>query len=222
MLNQKGFATGILAVIFTVYSVLIFLLFGGALPSFWLGYVCSILLTGLCLAIVWMGFSERKSSFLGLPLAVVASLFLIIQLLGSFVVSILPIQAGLAVEAILIGLMLVCSLGALMGRQVVEVREQEVQEKVFYLQSVASELESLPPLASDAAMRKQLVSLWELVRYSDPMSHSSLAPIERRIEEQTAVLAQQVRSGDWESVTSLCGTLTHLVEERSRKCKLLK
>lgn len=222
MLNQKGLASGILAVVFAVYSVLIFLLYGGALPGFWLGYACSVLLAGLYMAVIWKGFGARKSFFLGLPLAAVTSLFLIVQLLGSFLVSILPIHAGLAVEAVLLGLTLVCSMGALMGRQTVEARDQEIREKVFYLQSVASELESLPPLASDTAIQKQLSRLWESVRYSDPMSHSSLAPIERRIEEQTAVLAQQVRSGDWENVTSLCGTLTHLVEERSRKCKLLK
>jgi hypothetical protein len=222
MMKNKGLATGMIAMIFAVYSVLMFVLFGGALPGFWLGYACSIALAGFCVAVIWKGFGSQKSFFMGLPLASLTLIFLIVQLLLSFVVALLPFTLALIAEVILLGLCLVCSLGALLGRHVVEGREQEIKEKVFYIQSIAANLEGLASLAPDADIQKKLNALYETVRYSDPMSNDSLAPIERRIEEQAAVLSEQVNSKDWESVSSLCGTLTHLVEERNRKCRLLK
>lgn len=222
MMKNKGLATGVASVVFAVYSVLMFVAFGGALPGFWLGYACSILLVGLFIGVIWKGFGERKSYFMGLPLAALTMIFLIIQLLISFIVCVLPILTGLVTEVILLGIYLICALGALLGRNAVEGRQREIREKMFYIQSISGDIEALAARTDDPLARKKINALYETVRYSDPMSHDSLAPLERRIEEQAAVLSEQVNSEDWENVSSLCDTLTHLVEERNRKCKLLK
>lgn len=171
MMKNKGLATGVAAVVFAVYSVLIFVLFGGALPGFWLGYACSILSVGLFIGVIWKGFGERKSFFMGLPLASLTLIFMIVQLLASFIISVLPILTALVTEVILLGIYLVCALGALLGRNVVESRQREIREKVFYIQSIGGDIEALAARTADALARKKLNALYETIRYSDPMSH---------------------------------------------------
>ena len=102
------------------------------------------------------------------------------------------------------------------GRDEIERVEAKVQKKVFYIRELQVDIELLADNESDAAVKTALAQLAERIRYSDPMSDEQLADIEDRI---TVKIAELKSSAD---KVKIINELNSLLDERNRKCKLLK
>ena len=68
----------------------------------------------------------------------------------------------------------------------------------------------------------RLESLAELIKYSDPISHPSLALIEQKITNKINQLTEKAQNGKMSEVNDLCNEIELLMAERNRKCKILK
>jgi hypothetical protein len=62
--------------------------------------------------------------------------------------------------------------------------------------------------------------LYETARYSDPVSHDALAPLENSISAKVSELSAAASSGG--DVSALCEEITLLLDDRNSKCKFLK
>ena len=79
-----------------------------------------------------------------------------------------------------------------------------------------TEVELLANAEKDATAKAALARLAEKLRFSDPMSDERLADLENRIGARIAELSTAADK------TTVIEELNSLLEERNRKCKILK
>ena len=102
------------------------------------------------------------------------------------------------------------------GRNEIERVEAKVQKKAFYIRELQADIELLADNESDAAVKAALTQLAEKIRFSDPMSNEQLADLENKISIKAAEL--KTASSKLEFITEL----NSLLDERNKKCKILK
>ena len=118
--------------------------------------------------------------------------------------------------SVIAGISAVCMISADAGRNEIERVEEKVQKKAFYIRELQADIELLADNESDAAAKTALTQLAEKIRYSDPMSNEQLADLENKISSKVAEL--KATSNKLEIITEL----NSLLDERNKKCKILK
>ena len=92
----------------------------------------------------------------------------------------------------------------------------KLQKKVFYIRELQADIELLADNESDATVKTALTQLAEKIRFSDPMSNEQLADLENKISIKAAEL--KTTTSKLEIITEL----NSLLDERNKKCKILK
>jgi hypothetical protein len=106
------------------------------------------------------------------------------------------------------------------GGEIIERRGAVIRENVsalsFLRADVSAILEKMPGMARD------IQPVADALRYSDPMSHPSLAPYENAIKDGVIQLEQAASQNDTEKISSLCVTLLRQIKDRNNRLKLVK
>ena len=102
------------------------------------------------------------------------------------------------------------------GRTEIERVEQKIQGKVFYIKNLQVDIEILASAEKDTKTKEQLEQLAEKIRFSDPMSNEQLAVLEDKI----SLAVENLKSSD--DKMKIIEDLNLLLDERNRKCKILK
>jgi hypothetical protein len=214
-------------VILVTFNVIFF-----ALPferglTCWIAYGFSLLsivvMAVTTLYVLWRG--DMRSKFYGLPVLYVSWIHAAVQIVLCFVfmiVPLVPFWVELPVNTLLLAACLLGLSAASLGVGEVRRIDETVREKVFYIQSLRTEAETMAAKASEGNVKKALAEYAEAIRYSDPMSSPELAELENILETKTALLREQVGNGNAEAALSLCEELRQLLAERNRQCKLMK
>jgi hypothetical protein len=214
-------------VILAAFNVIFF-----ALPlerglTCWIAYgfsMLSIVVMALTtLYVLWRG--DIRSKFYGLPVLYVSWIYATVQIVLGFIfilVPLVPFWVEFPVNTLLLAACLLGLSSASLGAGEVRRIDEAVREKVFYIQSLRTEAETMAAKAAGGNVKKALNEYAEAIRYSDPMSSPELAELENILETKTALLREQVGNGNAEAALSLCGELRQLLKERNRQCKLLK
>jgi hypothetical protein len=166
-----------------------------------------------------------RSKFYGLSLIYVSWVHLAVQIILGFVFMVLPLVPLWAKIAGGIAPLGACLFGLIAGEAgITEIGRIDgaVKEKIFFIKSLQADVEGLAAKAGENSLQDSLRELAEAIRYSDPMSNGHLAGMESDIGVKTASLRSLVEAMDTEAALGLCGELRRLLEERNRKCKLLK
>jgi hypothetical protein len=193
--------------------------------GFWTGYAFAMIamVASAAVGLYAVGRTGMRSKFYGVPLVYVATTYLAIQILLSFVqmaVPPIPLWISVIVNALLLGVFLigVVSVGVATGE--IGRLDAAVKAKTFFIKSLQADIEGLAARAADDASKKSLKDLAEVIRYSDPMSSPQLAALENTIESKAAALAESL--GSAKAVEANCTELQQLFIGRNKKCKLLK
>lgn len=218
--NSKGYL--ILGILFVLVSAIAFAVPLAKTAAFWISYGFAVIAFAAQL-IIWkaaLGRSESlKSKFLGFPVVHIGIVYLIVQVIALAVflfIPTLPIWSAVVACAVVAGVSAVCMIASDVGRSEIERVSAKVREKTFYIKQLQTEVELLAGAETDAATKSELAQLAEKIRYSDPMSDEQLADIEDRI---TAKITELKSSTD---KTEIINELNSLLDERNRKCKLLR
>ena len=118
--------------------------------------------------------------------------------------------------SVIAGISAVCMISADAGRDEIERVEAKVQKKVFYIRELQVDIELLADNESDVAVKTALTQLAEKIRFSDPMGNEQLADLEDKIS--TKIEELKTTSSQLEIITEL----NSLLDERNKKCKILK
>ena len=214
--SSKGYL--ILGILFILVSVIAFAVPTSKTTAFWISYAFTVLAFAAQL-IIWkvaLGCSESlKSKFLGFPVVHIGIVYLVVQIIAFIVflsIPTLPIWSAVVVCAVVAGVSAVCMIASDVGRSEIERVSVKVREKTFYIKQLQTEVE----LLAGAETESKLAQLAEKIRYSDPMSDEQVADIEDRI---TAKIAELKSSTD---KTEIINELNSLLDERNKKCKLLR
>ena len=218
--STKGYL--ILGASFLLVSIIAFVVPTVKTTAFWITYVFTTIafVTQIGIWKIALGKEDTlKSKFLGFPVVHVGIVYLIIQTIA-FVVFMfaptLPMWSAIVACSCIAGVSAICMIVADTGRSEIERIEAKVQQKVFYIKSLQVHVEMLAEVEQDTDTKKTLEQLAEKIRFSDPMSHEQLAELENKISAK--VLELKTTQNKMEIATEL----TLLLDERNKKCKILK
>ena len=218
--STKGYV--LLGILFALVSIIAFAVPTAKTATFWIAYVFTAAAFAAQIGIWKTALGKEgtlKSKFLGLPIVHIGIVYAIIQVIAFAVflfAPTLPTWSAIVVCPIIAGLSAVCMISADAGRNEIERVEAKVQNKVFYVREMQADIELLADNESDAAVKTALTHLAEKIRFSDPMSNEQLADLENKISIKAAEL--KTASSKLEIITEL----NSLLDERNKKCKILK
>lgn len=218
------------AIFFVLFQVLAFAggaLAGGYAASFWVGYGFITLAFAGQLACGYFALKtdDRKKLFYNFSLLTVSRTGLILTFVfGGLCMFIpaLPYWVGVIVCAILLAFSAVAVIKASTAVELVSEIDEKVKSQTLFLKSLTADAEGLINRAKSDSAREQCRKVYEAARYSDPMSHDALAALEGEITVKFAALTEAVSADDAAHVDELATTVTILLADRERKCKLLK
>ena len=218
--STKGYV--ILGILFVLISIIAFAVPTVKTATFWIAYVFTAAAFAAQIGIWKTALGKEgtlKSKFLGFPVVHIGIVYAIIQTVAFAVflfVPTLPVWSAIVVCSVTAGISVVCMLSADAGRDEIERVEAKVQKKVFYIRELQADIELLADNETNADVKTALTQLAEKIRFSDPMSNEQLADLEDKIS--TKIEELKTTSSQLEIITDL----NSLLDERNKKCKILK
>mgnify|MGYP001295634736 CR=1 FL=1 len=226
----------ILLITVLAYSFAIFMLATDKGANFWIGYSFTILAFLLQLLSFVLTFSNKETlqrktmrtqhrMFLRLPIQDLAIRYLIVQLFLGLVITFLPqfnTTLAIVLSIIVLAVFLVLLISTYIASDAIISVDKKVGQKTFYIKSQLAAVEHMHTKTEDPVLKKLLRSLEDTIKYSDPMSHDSLAVLENEIETKVAQLGEVIGFGKTEESKILVNEIVGLFEERNKKCKLMK
>ena len=134
----------------------------------------------------------------------------------------LPAWVALIVCAIVIGFHAIAIVKAELAADSVSKIDDKIRVQTFFIKSLTVDAERVLASAQTEEAKAECKKVYETIRYSDPMSSDALATAESQITLKFAELEAAVNENNLEAVKDLAKAVIILVEDRNKKCKLLK
>ncbi len=218
--NTKGYM--ILGILFALVSIIALVVSQMKTAAFWIAYAFTVIALAAQLGIWKVALGKEgtlKSKFLGLPVIHIGIIYLGVQLIVFAIVIFvptLPIWSTIVLCTIIIGISAVCMIASEAGRDEIERVEIIAQKKIFYIRELQANVELLVDNEKNVEIKTALMRLLEKIRYSDPMSSEQLKDLEGRISAKVAEMKTAT------NITEIIAELNSLLDERNKKCKILK
>ena len=97
-----------------------------------------------------------------------------------------------------------------------------LESHTVFIRTLTADAQGVAALAKSDAVRAECKKVYEVVRYSDPMSSPELSAVEEEISAKFDYFTEAVAEDNAEKAAAAGGELLLKVEERNRKCRLLK
>ena len=227
-MNTKGNKNSaiIIAIIMAVVATALFLV-TEITVIFIIAYLFAIIgIAAFCVGTIYMLSSPKSYPwFAAFPMRIWQYLITEVILSAVFVMwekftdSSLAVQWFVLLHIVLVAVFAIPLVLMKSGRDIIDKRGDEVKQKVAVLRFMQGDMESLvrkfPQYESD--LRKVMDAL----RYSDPMSHPSLAVYEEQIQ-RSIVEIENLDGDDISKIPELCLALTNKIADRNSKVKIMK
>ena len=196
-------------------------------PSFWVGYVFITLALIGQLVCAKTTFNEKnlQKLFYNISLISLSWTGLIVSfVIGGLcmLISPLPYWVGVIACSIVLAFVAIAIIKASVAADAVSSIDDKIKVQTFFIKSLTVDAEGLIARAQTEEIKSECKKVYEAVRYSDPMSHDMLASTESQITIKFSVLADAVNLNDIETVKKYAREVIVLVDERNKKCRLLK
>ena len=226
------FYSAIWAVLLALFNVISFVSVGWAgiekyTPSFWIGYIfITIAFIGQITCTYFaLNDNDIKKTFYNISLISTSYTGLILSFIFGglcMLISPLPYWVGIILCAIVLVFNIIAVIKASAAIDIVGSIDEKVKENILFIKSLTDDAEGLISRAKSENVKAECKKVYEAFRYSDPMSNSALASIESEITIKFSNFSDAVLSNKFD-VASECSTeLVILIDERNKKCKLLK
>lgn len=213
--------------VITFASVSVTMGFAALLPSFWTGYAFITLafIGNLICSLLFFKEENKGKVFLNISIINLAYSALVVSLIvGAIAMAIpqIPYWIGVIVDVLVLAFYAIAILKASAAADIVNNIEQKVKAQTFFMKSLTVDADSLMARANSDEIKAETKKVYEAIRYSDPMSNNALANIENQIQNEFNVFANAVKNNDIDLAKSSAEELIVLVNDRNKKCKLLK
>ena len=128
----------------------------------------------------------------------------------------LAVEIGITVVYLIAFLFIAFGVGYISSNQARE------KKKIFYISSLKIDVEACIPFVTNAETKKQLEAFAEKIRFSDPMSHESLANCEKELAEAVASITTTLKADGTADVSTEIQHAIALLEYRNQRCLALK
>ena len=199
--------------------------------AYWVAFVFGLIAICAQAYVMHVAFNQGepvKSKFYGFPIARIGVIYLIVQLIVSFLIMALgfafrvPAWAALIVCVLILGVSAIGFIAADIMRDEVERQDAKIKTDVMAMRALQSKAASLPGLCADDEAKKALSALAEKFRFSDPVSSDAVAALEADLAAALDELQTAVVDGDDTAAKQLCVKIEAKLNERNRLCKLNK
>ena len=230
ILNNKTLVSLFPVIIFVVYTVLTFVIWGDNKESgFWIGWIFALIATAITTALPYLmvkSGKEVKSIIDGFSVHFVTLCYFGAALVLGLLCMILNDNA--VTFQIILQIILLAAYGffivaSFMGKNIISGLEQEQKEKVYFVKSIAADLGLVAGKLQDPELKRKAEKVAEIAKYSDPMSSQTLAGLEATISTKVEELKDAVADGKTaEEIGAILDRIEEKFLERNEKCKLLK
>lgn len=195
--------------------------------SFWVGYafITIAFIGNLICSLLFFKEENKSKVFLNIPIINLAYSALIVSLIvGAVVMAVpqIPYWIGVIVDVFVLAFYAIAIVKASAAADIVNDVEQKVKVQTFFIKSLIVDANSLMARANSDEMKAETKKVYEAIRYSDPMSNNALANIENQIQNEFNAFADAVKKNDIDLAKSSANELVVLINDRNKKCKLLK
>ena len=219
-------------ILFVLFNVVAFVSVGWEgqekyTASFWVGYIfIALALVGqlLCAKVAFEAKNLTKL-FYNLPLISVSWTGLLVSfVIGGLcmLISPLPYWVGVIVCSVVLAITAIAVIKANVVAEAVTEIDKKIKTQTFFIKSLTVDAEGLLARANSEEMKVECKKVYDTIRYSDPMSHEALSGVESQITLKFAELANAVNNGDAMAVTKSAKEVCVLVDDRNKKCRIVK
>ena len=99
---------------------------------------------------------------------------------------------------------------------------KSLNAKVFQMREITNQASELIAMSKDSDTRALLQSVYEAIRYSDPVSTEETQPEECEMIKLLAEIKALIECEKSETIRNKADTIIRLTEQRNNKCKSLK
>lgn len=214
------------AVLFVMFNVVAFVVPIGRTGSFWVGYLCiaAAFIGQLICANMAFKAENKEKMFLSLPLINESFIGLAVMGIAGIACMLIPgcpTWVAAVVCVVVLGFSAISVIKAAAAIEPIAAIDQKIKVKTFFIKSLTVDVDSLMSRAGSDAAKAELRKVYEAVRYADPMSDDALAGIESQITLKLAELTEAVEQNA-ENLAEVAKQMVILVEDRNKKCKILK
>ena len=198
--------------------------FGGA---FWVGYLFITLAFIGQLAVSFFAFNAKniQKLFYKIPLIRISWTGLVLTLIFGvlcMVIPDLPNCIGIVACFTVLGFNAISLTKANVAADLVEEIDDKIKGQTSFIKTLIVDAEFLMSRAQNETAKATAKKVYEAVRYSDPMSNGSMISIEREITIKFGKLSEVIMEDNIAVTYALANELIVLLDERNKKCKLLK
>lgn len=216
----------IILAVFAVVSLAVPFVKGGV---FWLSFVFGIVAIAVQLYVLKSAFGKNespRSKIYGFPIARIGFVYLVAQILLSFMFMaigfICPIWIPVIIYVLLLGITAIGFIAADVTRDEIERQDVVLKANTECMQSLRSIVYPLSGQIADKDCSEILQSLTDEFKYSDPVSSESIKDIEQELTALVSELQKAVVDTDVEAIKALCQKIKVTLIERNRLCKINK
>lgn len=195
--------------------------------AFWIGYVFITLAFIGQLVCTYFAFKEsnKQRFFYNISLIAVsyfATILMIVVGAACMIVPFIPSWVGAIVCILILAFSTISVLKAKATIDIVSQIDAKIKVETFFIKSLTVDAEAIIAKAESEEIKTQLKKVYELVRYSDPVSDDALADIESQIKIKFSMLTEAVEVNNAEAVREAASEVIILVNDRNKKLKMLK
>lgn len=195
--------------------------------SFWVSYafITIAFIGNLICSLLFFKEENTGKVFLNIPIINLAYSALIISLIvGAVAMAVpqIPYLIGVIVDVFVLAFYAIAIVKASAAANIVNDVEQKVKAQTFFIKVLTVDADSLMARAKSDEMKAETKKVYEAIRYSNPMSNDALASIENQIQNEFNAFADAVKNNDIDLAKFSSNELVILINDRNKKCKLLK
>ena len=192
---------------------------------FWVawGFIIAAFVGNLVGAFYTFQTKNLQKTFYRLSVVLVAWFALISVMVVSTIAFIIPncpawIAAAVCLTIMAINAFIVVK--TLFVASAVEAIDKKIKYSTAYIKGLTASAAGLVDRAKSEEVKEVCKTVYEAVRYSNPMSNDTVVPIEKQIDVQFSAFGEAVDDDDIELVKAVSRELLALIGDRNRMCKL--
>lgn len=222
----------VLATFLIMFSVIVFSIPFQKDAFFWICYIAEVLSVALQIPVFKLAYDNReelKSKVLGFPVFRVGYIYLIVQTIASIALIALngilgnvPAWIAVTICILILGTAFICTITVDAARDEIEKIENEQNVSTRVIKKFIIDAEGLSDMTDNPDLKKQLNSLSDEFRYSDPVSAPELEEIESTLKNQMMSLRLLLSQNNVNEARKLTADIYNNLKERNRMCKLYK
>lgn len=211
-------------ILFVVFLVVAFVVPSEFTITFWVAFGFTVASFALNIY-KWVEYFKTNknlnSKFLNIPILNVSYYYVIIQMILFLVFKfayMLPAWIVIICNVMSLAFALIGFITISSSVDYIQTVDERIKPKVNYIKALQTDVELVAESVDDLKTKEILTKLAEKICFSDPMSNEQLLGLERQISENVELL----KSAEENEISGIVEVIDKFIDERNKKCKILK